>query len=263
MFNISPALLVLVSLIPNNNIRYAMLALGASITVLYRVNLQRPSFRLAHLEDSVGGTEEIIREAKALCSRDHLSLTNDEVSLLKVRRSMCILRSTLLQIPGMNWTLEGFKNYRRLRRDIYQCEKEVKRIQVAVQLTVEAERERKYTGDIWETEAIVTAVRDPRGTIAHSHHGVSYILFGAQLRAQLRVQLRVKLEHEIVPISKLDVKSCSGSRFDIQLRAQLRVPTSSIRFDPPTALSETKRREMMAQVGAKLGSKSDLKLAAK
>ncbi|KAJ7145612.1 hypothetical protein C8R44DRAFT_723540 [Mycena epipterygia] len=182
MSDISPAqtLLVLVSLIPNNNIRYAMLSLGATITVLYDLNLQRPSVRLVHLENGVGHTEDIIREAKLRCPMDHLSLTENEVCLLKVRRSMCILRSALLKISAMGCTSNGFKSFRQLCRDIHQGEKEVKRIKVAVQLTLEAEHQRKYTEDIRETEAIITAVRNPLAQAemynqsgAHFHHNSS------------------------------------------------------------------------------------------
>ncbi|KAJ7088272.1 hypothetical protein C8R44DRAFT_861663 [Mycena epipterygia] len=162
MYNISlsETLVLLVSLIPNNNIRYAMLGLGASITVLYGVNLQRPSVRLAHLEHNVGHTVEMIQEAKSLCPRDRYNIMEEEGCLLKVLRAMCILRSTLLVMPAVAWIPDELNNYRRLRRDIYQCEQEVKRIQIAVQLIVEAERQRKYTEDICEIQAIITATQD-------------------------------------------------------------------------------------------------------
>lgn len=62
------------------------------------------------------------------------------------------------------------------------------------QLVVEAERQRKYTWDIHETEAIVTAVPDPRGTVAHScmccyslniYHAQAKILYAHGLEVQL------------------------------------------------------------------------------
>ncbi|KAJ7145596.1 hypothetical protein C8R44DRAFT_863470 [Mycena epipterygia] len=77
-------------------------------------------------------------------------------------------------MPGVSWTPERFKNYWQLYHNIYQCEKEVKMIQVAVKITVEAEFKRKYTEDIRETEAIVTAVLDPRGTVPHSCRRVAH-----------------------------------------------------------------------------------------
>ncbi|KAJ7145613.1 hypothetical protein C8R44DRAFT_845075 [Mycena epipterygia] len=61
----SPNFLVLVSLIPNNNIRYTMLGVGVSLTVFYGIHFQRPSVCLRHLESSVGHTEKIIHEAKS------------------------------------------------------------------------------------------------------------------------------------------------------------------------------------------------------
>ncbi|KAJ7145615.1 hypothetical protein C8R44DRAFT_723544 [Mycena epipterygia] len=133
-----------------------------------------------------------IRDAKSLCPRDHLSLTGDEISLLKVHRSISILRYTLLQISDVHWSTKGFKNYRHLCRKFYQCKQEVKRIQVAVQLVVEAERQHKYIGNIRETEAIVAAaVRDPRGTISHSYRSP---LIDACISTSPTVELKSRVE---------------------------------------------------------------------
>ncbi|KAJ7145605.1 hypothetical protein C8R44DRAFT_723532 [Mycena epipterygia] len=129
-------LLVLLSLIPNNSIRYTLLGLGASISVFYGPT---SNFRLS--------ASSILSEAKSLCERGRHNLTEEEM-------------------PGVHWTSAGVKNYRQCCRDIHQCEKEIKKIRVEVK--------RKYTGDIDENEAIVTAAL---GTIAYSHRvGEQYSL---------------------------------------------------------------------------------------
>ncbi|KAJ7113980.1 hypothetical protein C8R44DRAFT_984551 [Mycena epipterygia] len=150
----SSILLVLLSLIPSNNVRYMVLGLGVSVAVLYAGHLKRPSMRIHHLAGTVSDTENNIKKAKSMCPRDHISLTEESVCLLKVRRSMCNIRCALLQMPRLGWTL-NIEHYWQLARDIYQCEKEMKRIQTAVQLIVEAECKRKYTNYIDETQAIV------------------------------------------------------------------------------------------------------------
>ncbi|KAJ7113981.1 hypothetical protein C8R44DRAFT_740854 [Mycena epipterygia] len=135
--NISTSiLLVLLSLIPSNNVRYMVLGLGVSVVVLYAGHLKRPSMRIHHLAGTVTDTENNIKKAKSMCPRDHISLTEESM-------------------PRLGWTL-NIDKYWQLARDIYQCEKEMNRIQTAVQLTVEAERKRKYTNYIDETQAIVT-----------------------------------------------------------------------------------------------------------
>ncbi|KAJ7145598.1 hypothetical protein C8R44DRAFT_723526 [Mycena epipterygia] len=180
MSNISLAqtLLELVSLIPNNNIRYAMLGLGASITIVCGLRLC-PSVHRAHLEESVGRTEEIIREAKSLFPWDR--------RWRKKSSPRIHVHLAFYPTADTNYGMTaGFKNYRRFRRDIYQCEKEVKRIHITVQvnwstpidtvvimlrfrqLTVEAELQCKFT------EAIVTAVQNPLGQAAmYNQSGVA------------------------------------------------------------------------------------------
>ncbi|KAJ7490528.1 hypothetical protein FB451DRAFT_1389309 [Mycena latifolia] len=55
-----------------------------------------------------------------------------------------------MAIYTLTWT-----EYRLLSGDISDCAKSVREIRTAVQLIVEAERQRKYTEDINETEAIL------------------------------------------------------------------------------------------------------------
>ncbi|KAJ7113973.1 hypothetical protein C8R44DRAFT_984546 [Mycena epipterygia] len=146
---------ILLSLIPSNNVRYMVLGLGIGVAVFYAGHLKRPSMRIHRLAETITDTENNIKKAKSICPRDHISLTEESVCLLKVRRSMCNIRCALLQMPRLGWTL-NIEHYWQLARDIYQYEKEMKRIQATVQLTVEAERKRKYTNYIDETQAIVT-----------------------------------------------------------------------------------------------------------
>ncbi|KAJ7490495.1 hypothetical protein FB451DRAFT_1389279 [Mycena latifolia] len=150
-------LLWFLSLIPNNALRYALLAIVASLALLYAIHLRRPSTQLSQLEHFVQKTEGTILDAKLHCARDLGNLLEKWVELLKIKRSASKIQSRMLETNALTW-----KNYRLLSHDISDCADSVKEIRTAVQLIVEAERQRKYTDDINETEVILTTVRSPR-----------------------------------------------------------------------------------------------------
>lgn len=79
----SSLLLGSLSLIPNNTLRYTVLALAAGLGVIYAVHLKRPTVQLSQLEETIKETEEFIREAKVICPRDLLGLTEAGVRLLE------------------------------------------------------------------------------------------------------------------------------------------------------------------------------------
>jgi hypothetical protein len=70
------------SLIPNDTLRYTLLAIAGCTALLYVIHLQRPSTQLSLLKASVKKTEVLIQDAKCLCARDLLSLAQQEVRLL-------------------------------------------------------------------------------------------------------------------------------------------------------------------------------------
>ncbi|KAJ7490536.1 hypothetical protein FB451DRAFT_1361379 [Mycena latifolia] len=165
------------SLIPNDTLRYTFLAITVCLALLYALHLKRPSSQLSQLEHMVQKTENIIRDAKFHCPRDLLSLTEKGVRLLEVKRSASMIQCRVLEMKTVT-----LKKYCLLSRDISVCTKKVKEIRTAVQLIVEAERQRKYTDDINETEIILTGVRFPsrdlpiyQQNISQTHHQ-SYIV---------------------------------------------------------------------------------------
>ncbi|KAJ7490458.1 hypothetical protein FB451DRAFT_1220127 [Mycena latifolia] len=148
----SAILLGALSLIPNDALRYTLLTISACLALLYVIHFKRPSTQLSQLEDLVQQMEEIIRDAKLHCSRDLLSLSEKWMRLLEVKRSMSMIHCRVLETSTLTW-----KKYRPISRDISVLTKKVKEIRTAVQLVVEAERQRKYTDDINETESILQA----------------------------------------------------------------------------------------------------------
>ncbi|KAJ7490519.1 hypothetical protein FB451DRAFT_1513171 [Mycena latifolia] len=149
-------LLWFLSLIPNNALRYTLLVITACLALLYAIHLKRPATQLRQLEHLVQKTEEIIRDSKLHCARDLANLLEKGVELLKVKRSASKIQSRMLETTALTW-----KKYRLLSRDISICTKNIKEIQTAVQLIVEAERQRKYTDEINETEVILASLHAP------------------------------------------------------------------------------------------------------
>ncbi|KAJ7490493.1 hypothetical protein FB451DRAFT_1165849 [Mycena latifolia] len=139
------------ALIPDNALRYTLLTIVAFLALLYVIHLKRPSTQLSQLEEFVQKTESIIRDAKLHCPRDLANLLEKGVQLLKIKRAASKIQSRMLETNTLTW-----KKYRLLSRAISDCAKSVKEIRTAVQLIIEAERQRKYTEDINEMEVILT-----------------------------------------------------------------------------------------------------------
>ena len=71
------------SLIPNDALRYTLLAIAVCIALLSIIHLKRPSTQLSQLEASVKKTEVLIQDAMCLCTRDLISLVHQKVRLLE------------------------------------------------------------------------------------------------------------------------------------------------------------------------------------
>jgi hypothetical protein len=71
------------SLIPNDTLRYTLLAIAICMALLSSMHLKRPSTQLSQLEALANRTEDLIQDAKLTCARDLLSLTQQGVRLLE------------------------------------------------------------------------------------------------------------------------------------------------------------------------------------
>ncbi|KAJ7835511.1 hypothetical protein B0H13DRAFT_2678337 [Mycena leptocephala] len=114
---------------------------------------ERPSVQLSQLEDTAKKTEVIIRDAKVVCLRDLLSLT--EEGTIGVDDSMSPAGNRDPRLEEVPFTLA---RYRAL------CDGRQEN-QTTVQLIVEAERQRKFTEDINAAGTILTSVRSPDGGV--------------------------------------------------------------------------------------------------
>ncbi|KAJ7643618.1 hypothetical protein FB45DRAFT_861244 [Roridomyces roridus] len=157
------------SLIPNNTLRYTLLALFALLFLGHVIHLQRPSVRLSCVERQVDKTETTFRHAKSYCSKDFLCLGEQGLRLLGVKRTLSRVKCSLLGSTAiLTW-----KKYRILSKDIEACAKDIKKIQAVVELILEVERQRRFTEDITDTETMLSGFRvsDPRAiTYPHPRH---------------------------------------------------------------------------------------------
>ncbi|KAJ6583839.1 hypothetical protein DFH09DRAFT_262758 [Mycena vulgaris] len=142
-------LLASLALIPNTTFRYTALGFTTCLGVIYAVYLKHPLTQLRQLEKMLETTEDLVRTAKVQCPRDHLSLAEAWIRFLEVKHSTSIIKYTILETPRLTWT-----KYRLLSRDVAERITQIKRIHTAVQLTVEAERQRKLATEIDDAEFI-------------------------------------------------------------------------------------------------------------
>ncbi|KAJ7606574.1 hypothetical protein DFH06DRAFT_1486818 [Mycena polygramma] len=168
---LSSILLGSLSLIPNDTLRLAALGLTGGLGLFYVIHVNGPSTQLSQLEDMAKKVDELIRYAKDRCPRDELGLTQEGVRLLEIKRSASTIRCNILESNALTW-----KKYRLVSRDIANCIKGVRKIRTAVQLIVEAERQRKFTEDIDAKETLLSGVRLPgpdRGArgVSNDYHG--------------------------------------------------------------------------------------------
>ncbi|KAJ7441434.1 hypothetical protein FB451DRAFT_1191062 [Mycena latifolia] len=157
----SSILLGALSLIPNDTLRYTLLAIAACLGLLYAIpprghhsgngsNYTRCKIALREgPRNPLGGGSAIVEVNQPFRSMLTAYLGH------RVKRSASNIRSRMLETNTLTW-----KTYRLLSRDISDCVKK---------LIVEAERQRKYTNNIKETESILTSIRSP-GVLVYQHN---------------------------------------------------------------------------------------------
>ncbi|KAJ7792096.1 hypothetical protein B0H14DRAFT_178842 [Mycena olivaceomarginata] len=143
------------SLLPGN--RYIPLGLLPAALIVYTVNRQRPSHKLARVERAIEACEETLKHAKSNCARNHVELTDRMRRLLEVKLSASKIQSQLLETHNVaTWEelVEYLLNQREIIQKINQCAKDVKEIQTSTLLTIEAERQREFFEGIKEMREI-------------------------------------------------------------------------------------------------------------
>ncbi|KAJ7441624.1 hypothetical protein B0H11DRAFT_2292312 [Mycena galericulata] len=153
----SSVALATLSLIPNDALRYALLAIAVCAAILHAIHLKCPSTQIYDLQTKIAHAEEVIQSARMYSARGiQVRVAEQYVQLLRVKRTTSMIHCRLLEENPYIW-----KKYRLLSGDIASCGQEVKRIRTVVQVMVEDERQRQYTEDINDAETMLCGFRSP------------------------------------------------------------------------------------------------------
>ncbi|KAJ7328310.1 hypothetical protein DFH08DRAFT_1023716 [Mycena albidolilacea] len=162
-------LLAVIALIPNHAIRYTALGILLAAATLCKIHLQSPSMQLSRLEVSLNHTDEYIQEAMVEAPRSYSKLTEQIRRLLEVAKTGSRIKCRVLrsETKVFSWKglrplskdiAEGLTRFRSLCNEIGECIRCVKDIRTAVELILEAERQRKLAGDLMETQSTFAVI---------------------------------------------------------------------------------------------------------
>ncbi|KAJ7213985.1 hypothetical protein GGX14DRAFT_392759 [Mycena pura] len=146
---LSSLLLASISLIPNQTIRLAALAVSLVMAFIHAIYLRYPSTQLAQLEAIIDKAEQVIQDAEAHC------LTSP---FILVEANLRLLGCHILESRTFMWN-----NYYQLSRDISACAQVISEALITVQVTpfliVEADQQHKYAVDIRATQTALNHYR--------------------------------------------------------------------------------------------------------
>ncbi|KAJ6477058.1 hypothetical protein C8R45DRAFT_1216822 [Mycena sanguinolenta] len=147
-------LLALVAAIPNHALRYTALGFLLVVTILCTVHFSSLPTQIHQLAASIDETQEYIRREVVHYPRCYGGLTQQMRRLLEVAKTASSIKSHILnsETERFNW-----KRYLLRSKEIQECAKDVKKIDTAVQLVLEAEHQRRLADDIIETQFLLTA----------------------------------------------------------------------------------------------------------
>ncbi|KAJ7620094.1 hypothetical protein FB45DRAFT_1062482 [Roridomyces roridus] len=167
-FTASVLLWSLSALIPNNTLRLLGLAAAAAPSIIYAVNLRRPSVRLALFNAAVSRATELLTRAKSSCPRAHFILITAERRLLQAELEASKVQTRLLKphledpevvqqqsssepeakdAPTNKW-FAYINALRELCGSLDKLEREVRAVETDILLAIEAERQRKLQESI-------------------------------------------------------------------------------------------------------------------
>ncbi|KAJ7490604.1 hypothetical protein FB451DRAFT_622563 [Mycena latifolia] len=140
------------NLITNSMVRYTGLGIAVCLGAIYALYLKNLSTLLDQLEKILEATDALIRRAKSQCPMhmDQNSLAEMTVRLLQATKATSSIKSRILDTQQFTW-----KTYPQFYTDITELTNRVKNIDNAVQLILEAQRQRKLAEEIRYAQSIL------------------------------------------------------------------------------------------------------------
>ncbi|KAJ7857447.1 hypothetical protein B0H14DRAFT_3638997, partial [Mycena olivaceomarginata] len=166
---LTPLLLALIALIPSHGVRYTALGLLLVASTLSKIHLQSPLMQLSRLEMSLNHTEEYIQEATVEAPQSYSKLSDQRRRLLEVAKTASRIKCRILrsETKALSWKrlrslfkdiTERITRFRSLSNEIGGCVHCVKDIRTAVELILEAERQRKLANDLMEPQSVLAVI---------------------------------------------------------------------------------------------------------
>ncbi|KAJ7159269.1 hypothetical protein C8R43DRAFT_1124480 [Mycena crocata] len=158
----SPMVFILY-LIPATLAPYISIGLTSAYLIIYAVHSLCPVKMLRRLENAIKTTEEDMGRAKVECMREHVELMDGARRLFEVKLSASKIQTKMFEArkqTGKKYVQE----IRGIMQDIYKCAKDVKDIQTATLLTIEAERQRQLSENVKKSREAIDAI------LSHTRH---------------------------------------------------------------------------------------------
>ncbi|KAJ7116830.1 hypothetical protein C8R43DRAFT_112589 [Mycena crocata] len=146
---LSTTLFTLISCAGNNAVQYAVISLLASYFGIRLARPFLPSARMNSLEELIADTTDLLHRAdEERMLSNHQFHLDVQLKLSRVSLTKSTLRSKILGLKLCYRLQEYLLIMGIVSRNIEQCKREVKDIQIAILTEVEAERQRLYNDQI-------------------------------------------------------------------------------------------------------------------
>ncbi|KAJ7328326.1 hypothetical protein DFH08DRAFT_967469 [Mycena albidolilacea] len=166
---LTPLLLALIALIPSHGVRYTALGLLLAAATLCKIHLQSHSIQLSRLEVALNHTEEYIQEATVEAPQSYSKLSDQRRRLIEVAKTASRIKCRILRSQTKALSRKGLRSlfkaiaermtrFRSLSNEIGGCIRCVTDIRTAVELILDAERQRKLASDLMEPQSALAVI---------------------------------------------------------------------------------------------------------
>ncbi|KAJ7628598.1 hypothetical protein FB45DRAFT_1004158 [Roridomyces roridus] len=137
----------LIPSIPNDELRYAALAIAALSFAGHLLHRTSPKSQIDALDNVVQNAEGILDTATEECSTDPRFLHMTGLKLMEIKYAVSSLRTRTIDGEHISWK-EYYKYRRGLARSVKQCRGEAQDLQSSILIALESARRYKYKEDI-------------------------------------------------------------------------------------------------------------------
>ncbi|KAJ7194052.1 hypothetical protein GGX14DRAFT_587110 [Mycena pura] len=156
----SSLLVAALALVPGNTARYICLTLISGLLAYHAARGQTPAAKINALTAAIVSANEFLTRAPSTSVRDQVMSMSEQLRLrinLRAEKMKSQLQCRLLEIEGQGWK-EYLRDVRGLLQSINKCTKDVKSIQIEIQLSIEQDTQRKLDDEIQKSREMLAAI---------------------------------------------------------------------------------------------------------